>query len=129
MGYGGHALAITDIQENTSTFVNPWDTSVEYNISWEEFANLGIGYICSANLDNSKISKEITDMTNTKGGYNFEPNIEFYSDENFNKDIDYDFYEDFNNSNQNYDSQKGFDFSYLTNLLNYLIDFLKAITE
>ena len=60
---GGHALAITDVQKDTVTFVNPWDTSKKYTMSWEEFSKLGVGYMSSADLSKTNQKSEIKDMT------------------------------------------------------------------
>lgn len=35
-----HAFAITKVTETTVTIVNPWNSSVEYEITWEDFFNL-----------------------------------------------------------------------------------------
>lgn len=43
--WGGHAFAITDITATTVTFINPWDSSITYTVTWSEFANIGIGDI------------------------------------------------------------------------------------
>ena len=43
MSTSGHALAITDITSNTVTFANPWDSSEHFEVTWSEFANIGIG--------------------------------------------------------------------------------------
>ncbi len=59
---GGHALAITNITSDTVTFVNPWDSSEEYTMSWSEFASLGIGYMSSADLTKAKDTREFVDM-------------------------------------------------------------------
>lgn len=43
-----HMFAITGITANTVTFVNPWDSSKSYTVTWEEFANIHValvGYI------------------------------------------------------------------------------------
>lgn len=47
---GGHALAITNLTATTVTFVNPWNSSKEYTMTWDEFAKLGIGMITSTDL-------------------------------------------------------------------------------
>jgi len=41
--WGGHVYAITDITETTVTFINPWDSSKAYTVTWDEFASIGIG--------------------------------------------------------------------------------------
>ncbi len=51
LGTGGHALAITNLTQDTVTFVNPWDSTKEYTMTWDEFAKLGIGMISVTNLD------------------------------------------------------------------------------
>ena len=43
--WGGHVFAITDITTTTVTFINPWDSSKSYTVTWSEFANIGIGDI------------------------------------------------------------------------------------
>ena len=50
LGRGGHALAITNLTKDTVTFVNPWDSTKEYTMSWSEFAKLGIGMITTTDL-------------------------------------------------------------------------------
>lgn len=47
---GGHALAITNLTATTVTFVNPWDSSKEYTMTYEEFAKLGIGMLTATDL-------------------------------------------------------------------------------
>lgn len=47
---GGHALAITNLTATTVTFVNPWDSTKEYTMTYEEFAKLGIGMITATDL-------------------------------------------------------------------------------
>ena len=51
LGTGGHALAITNLTQDTVTFVNPWDSTKEYTMTWDEFAKLGIGMLSVTNLD------------------------------------------------------------------------------
>ena len=48
----GHAFAITNIDtiNKKVTFVNPWISSKEYTISWEEFANIGVSQLQYAYL-------------------------------------------------------------------------------
>ena len=60
---GGHALAVTNITQDTVTFVNPWDSSKEYTVTWDEFANLGVDYMCSSDLT-QKDEKQTVDLTN-----------------------------------------------------------------
>lgn len=76
---GGHALAITNITSDTVTFVNPWDSSEEYTMTWSEFASLGIGYMSSADLTKTNFASEIKDMSdnsdNIKGYDSSEWNI------------------------------------------------------
>lgn len=55
LGNGGHALAITNLTATTVTFVNPWDSTKEYTMSWEEFAKLGIGMLSSVCLDGIEV--------------------------------------------------------------------------
>ena len=50
--WGGHVFAITDITSTTVTFVNPWDSSVSYTVTWSEFANIGISEISWATWSN-----------------------------------------------------------------------------
>ena len=38
---GGHAFAITNITSSTISFINPWNGSKEYTVSWSEFERLG----------------------------------------------------------------------------------------
>ena len=73
LGQGGHALAITDIQDGTLTFVNPWDTSKKYTMTWEEFANLGVGYMCSSDLTKTSLASEIVDMTDPSNEIKINP--------------------------------------------------------
>ncbi len=63
IGAGGHALAITDITKDTVTFVNPWNTSIKYTMTWKEFAKLNIGFMSSSNLSTTKKADNIVDMT------------------------------------------------------------------
>ena len=74
LGQGGHALAITDIQDGTLTFVNPWDTSKKYTMTWEEFANMGVGYMCSSDLTKTNPASEIVDMTDPSNEIRINPN-------------------------------------------------------
>ena len=48
--WGGHALTITNLTENTVTFIDPNEPSVEYTMTWEEFAKFGIGCFTTADL-------------------------------------------------------------------------------
>ena len=50
LGSGGHALAVTKLTKDTVTFVNPWDSTKEYTMTWAEFAKLGIGMITTTDL-------------------------------------------------------------------------------
>lgn len=50
LGRGGHALAVTNLTKDTVTFVNPWDSTKEYTMTWDEFAKLGIGMITTTDL-------------------------------------------------------------------------------
>ena len=54
------AITNVDAENRTVTFVNPWDSTEEFTMSWEEFANLGIGYMCSSDMSNTNIADEIT---------------------------------------------------------------------
>lgn len=47
---GGHALAITNLTATTVTFVNPWNSTKEYTMTYEEFAKLGIGMLTATDL-------------------------------------------------------------------------------
>lgn len=47
----GHAFAVVGMTQDTITFVNPWDSTVKYTMSWEEFSKLGIGRIAYNKLD------------------------------------------------------------------------------
>lgn len=49
----GHALAITNVDaiNRTVTFVNPWDSTESFTMTWEEFAGMGIGMLTSTQLD------------------------------------------------------------------------------
>ena len=58
LGNGGHALAITNLTEDTVTFVNPWDSTVEYTMTWSEFAKLGVGLISVTDLSNVEVPKD-----------------------------------------------------------------------
>lgn len=53
----GHAYAVKNIDKNneTITFVNPWDTSKEYTMTWENFANMGVGMLSVAKLDKTVV--------------------------------------------------------------------------
>ena len=57
---GGHAFAITDVnaENKTVTFVNPWDSTEEFTMSWDKFAAMGIGMLTSAKLDKIEQPKE-----------------------------------------------------------------------
>ncbi|MBQ8476032.1 hypothetical protein IJ531_03120 [bacterium] len=108
VGSGGHALAVTKVTNSTVTFVNPWDSTVEYCATWEEFANLKIGYIASADL-NQTVEKEVVDMTDYKKAsvddvikpdysdykYDYKDdysyNYDYKSDYNYNYDYNYDY--------------------------------------
>ena len=85
LGDGGHALAVTNITSDTVTFVNPWDGNTEYEVSWEEFANLGIGYISSSNLNNINTKEETTNMTD-ETDTNYKPKKKDFIPSNYNKE-------------------------------------------
>jgi len=70
MGSGGHALSITDVQKDTVTFVNPWDTSVKYTMSWDEFSKLGVGYMSYSDLNKTNTKTNVKDMTDISN-YNY----------------------------------------------------------
>lgn len=131
---GGHALAITDVQEDTLTFVNPWDTSVEYKMSWEEFTSLGIGYISYANLDDAIIADEIVDMTdesNSENNYSNDrgfiiPNNDF-NPERFSPDRHF---EPNNYSNEgNFEYGNNFGIPSIMDFLESLIDLFKSFAK
>ena len=63
----GHALSIKKITEDTVTFINPWDGSCEYTMTYSEFANFGIGYLSVADLSELKYKENIVDMTGYTG--------------------------------------------------------------
>lgn len=48
---GGHALAITNLTKDTVTFVNPWDSTKEYTMTWAEFAKIGVALISITDLN------------------------------------------------------------------------------
>jgi len=48
--WSGHALVITNLTQDTITIVNPWDSSEEFTMTWDEFAKLGIGVISTTDL-------------------------------------------------------------------------------
>ena len=48
---GGHALAITNLTKDTVTFVNPWDSTKEYTMTWAEFAKIGVALISTTDLN------------------------------------------------------------------------------
>ena len=58
LGNGGHALAITNLTETTVTFVNPWDSTIEYTMTWEEFAKLGIGMLTVTDLSGLEVPED-----------------------------------------------------------------------
>lgn len=90
VGDGGHALAITNITSNTVTFINPWDSNIEYTMSWSEFASLGIGYISSADLTNTNYKSEITDMSgNSSSNNNYYNDYEYEFNDNYGKFDDF----------------------------------------
>lgn len=57
VGNQGHSLGITNITKDTVTIVNPWDTRTSYTMSWSQFANLGIGYLSSADLNGVEVEQ------------------------------------------------------------------------
>jgi len=69
---GGHALAITNVDGNnqTVTFVNPWDSTEKFTMSWTEFANLGVGIMSSTKLNSSDVAVNSDDYYYNDGeGY------------------------------------------------------------
>lgn len=66
VGTYGHVLSVTDIGEDTLTFVNPWNLSKEYKISYDEFAKLGIGYVCYSDLNKADVFDEIVDAASLR---------------------------------------------------------------
>lgn len=46
----GHALSIVAMTNNTVTIVNPWDSKIEYTLTWEEFAKLGVSSLIAMPL-------------------------------------------------------------------------------
>ncbi|MBQ9245540.1 hypothetical protein IJ182_04660 [bacterium] len=87
LGESGHSLAITSVTKDTVTFVNPWDTSVEYTLSWSEFAKLGIGYISITELNNVENSDDDTNIDDTK-----DTDISDENEVNNNDEIIFDYY-------------------------------------
>ena len=55
--FEGHAFAITNITNDTITFVNPWNSSKSYTMTWNEFAKLGIGMINIADSNDFEFVK------------------------------------------------------------------------
>jgi len=51
---GGHAFAIVDITSTSVTFVNPWDSSEEFQVSWEDFKEIGMRGLEAAFFDAPK---------------------------------------------------------------------------
>ena len=45
MDMSGHVFAVTKITATTITFVNPWNSDMEYTVTWDEFLNMGIAQI------------------------------------------------------------------------------------
>ena len=68
VGSGGHALSITGLTQDTVTFINPWDGNTEYQMTWEEFANLGIGYMSSSNLDETTQASQMQSFSRPYDG-------------------------------------------------------------
>ena len=93
LGDSGHALAITNMTADTVTFINPWDATVSYTMSWEEFANLGIGYIASADLSEA-IEKDVADMTDSSSNSSKRNS---YIDFEFDNFFPFDFNRDYSN--------------------------------
>ncbi len=132
LGNGGHALAVTDIKEDTVTFVNPWDTSIKYEMKWEEFAKLGIGYICSSNLDNVSLTSEIKDMTDKNSysdysiyDYDYIPNdysiYNPYGFDNYNKDNNWEY------NNSKYDEYNDYSASSISSIISEILDYISEI--
>lgn len=59
----GHALAITNVTDNTVTFTNPWDSGISYTMTRREFVKLGVCYMCSTDLGKTNLKNETVDMT------------------------------------------------------------------
>lgn len=74
LGNAGHALSVVNITSSTVIFENPWDTSIKYEISWDEFVKLGVGYLCSADLQEAKLQEKCVDMTKQE---NYEYDFDF----------------------------------------------------
>ncbi len=132
LGNGGHALAITEIKEDTVTFVNPWDTSIKYEMSYKEFARLGIGYISSSNLNNASQVSEIKDMTD-KNSYSYSDSYSYIPDDysTFNR-YEYDYYDkntDWEYDNQYEDYSKYSTFSIISEIIDYISELLNVIKK
>ena len=98
---GGHALAITNIdaEKRTVTIVNPWDSTKEYTLSWEEFAKMGIGMLSVAQLDKAEQPEEpvepngpVIEPDNTDdvdGNQPVNPNVDISGLEKWSDSIDF----------------------------------------
>lgn len=81
----GHAFAVVGMTQDTITFVNPWDSTQEITMTWEEFAKLGVGRMSYNKLDSVNNGENEPDVEN--------PDIDDTPAEaefsNFNEIIDY----------------------------------------
>ena len=50
MNMSGHVFAVTEITSTTITFVNPWNSDIEYTVTWDEFLEMGISQISAIML-------------------------------------------------------------------------------
>lgn len=58
----GHAFAVVGMTQDTITFVNPWDSTQEITMTWEEFAKLGAGRMSYNKLDSVNNGKNEPDI-------------------------------------------------------------------
>ena len=49
--YGSHGFSITEVTDDTVTFINPWDSSNPITMSLSEFKELNISYLSSVDLN------------------------------------------------------------------------------
>lgn len=125
VGNDGHALSVKNITQDTVTFVNPWDNTLEYTMTYSEFANLGIGYISVCDLNKTNYKEEIIDMT---GYVPDNANNEDEKEINDNSDSTYDFYDyeygyDFNPNRYNYPYGYSEDTFNISNFIDSVIMF------